>query len=384
VPKDTLSQTSYRSVRDHVTRGGTQRASAGAEQRIRQGQGLDPLVDPKGLPHLGPVRMSLPRFEPQGDYWLLANGLAMAIETLLDTTGSMGDNVEIAFDNLPEDYTMLTGGKRPILGRYDVQICNAIFNDIEDYDTALLARSQFEMAEKIPMQLAMLPHGRNGCSNGKEDPQFGLFAAAYLTDASINKWGLKSYHFTVSDEPVYTTIDTRVVRSLFGSDVFDRINELGKFQLDEGHMPDTAKAIKDLQENAHAFFLQVGRRPDVRAQWRELYGDQHFIEIGTTEELHFYKAVLIGLTEGVLDLESAVEFMKSQKLGADEAKRIVDAVAHIPLGAQTWAERFDTIPLAGAIFASKTDTEPLDPDSVGLVAVAAESDDGSAAGPNWL
>src|SRR3989344_2764156 len=64
------------------------------EQRARQGKGLDPLVDPSKY---DVVRGSNNLLVPDGDGFILKFGVAMPVQTDIDTTGSMGDNVEIAF-----------------------------------------------------------------------------------------------------------------------------------------------------------------------------------------------------------------------------------------------------------------------------------------------
>jgi hypothetical protein len=385
--RETGSRTKFENLYNTATRGGTTSATLGAERRLDEGLGLDPLVDPKGLPHLGPVRMSLPRFDQVGKFWRLTVGLPMPEETLFDTTASMGDNVDLAFRALPRDYDMLTSGSRAVLGRYDVQIATAIFNDVEDRGTALLARSQFEMADKIAEQLAMLPPGRDGCGNQKEDPQYGLFAAAYLTAPAILKWGLLPYHFTVSDEPIATRIQRQLLERLFGEDVLDRIAENG-IDIDAADSYSTAETIDKLQERAHAFFLHVpgwqGGSDRVHDQWVELYGEDHVVVLpGSTEYLHYVKTIIIGLTEGVLDLQSAVSFLKEHELDQRVAYNIVEAVEHIDLGAQARRPGFNDIPMAGALFREKTDTEPLsDDEAAEALAEAAQSSEDE--GPDWL
>ncbi len=383
IKKGTLTRDAYLGVSNSATKGGTTNATQDAEERIKQGKGLDPLVDPKGPEHLGPIRRSMPRFIKEGDFWILTNGVPMAEETLLDTTGSMGDNVDKAFAVLSRSYEMLTSGSKPILGRYDPQIASSIFNDVEDgYDVPVLCRSQFEMDEKIALQMTHMVPGRRGCGNGKEDPQFGLFGAVYLTDAAINRWGLRYYHYTVSDEPVVETINLRWLEKIFGDDVLERVKENG-YNFDIRNLPDTAKTVMDLQAKAHAFFFQVGNRPDVRSQWTDLYGNDHFVMLpgGTTEYLHYVKAVIAGLTEGVLDLQSAVEFLREHKVSIDDANRIVRAVAHIPLGAQTLCPNFTKLPKAGDIFRNKTDLWPMDQKEVDL---GSSNDNENSTGPNWL
>ncbi|OGE78702.1 hypothetical protein A3J19_02425 [Candidatus Daviesbacteria bacterium RIFCSPLOWO2_02_FULL_41_8] len=386
--RETLSRAAFVSVAKLATAGGTRSATAKAEERARNQQGMDPLVDPKGLAHLGPIRRSLPRFDKQGNLWVLTCGMPMAEETLLDTTGSMENNVDLAFEALPHSYEMYTTGKAPVLGRYDVQIATAIFNDVEDQDgIPVLCRSQFEMGEKIALQMTKLVPGRGGCGNGKEDSQFGIFGATYLTTASINRYELKYYHFTVSDEPIVPVIDPVWLLKIFGDDVFECIKETG-YEFDRKGVPDTAQAVRDLQKKAHAFFLQVNGRSDVHDQWIDLYGSDHFVALPFgTEHLHCVKAAIIGLTEGVLDLSSAEEFLRNtkvdgKKMQADQAKRIVRAVAHIPLGAQAALPNFGKLPKAGDLFRDKIDLWPVSEEE--LQSESSVTDEQSHGGVRWL
>jgi hypothetical protein len=379
----TFSRDAYSSVRDHATGGGTKSATSDAEERYRKKKEIDPLVDPKGPAHLGPIRRSLPRFNKKGELWVLTCGLPMAEETLLDTTGSMGDNVERAFEALPHSYQMYTTGSRPVMGRYDPQIATAIFNDVEDVGIPVLCRSQFEMDEKVALQMTHMLPGGQGQGNEKEDSQYGLFGAAYLTDARIVQYGLKYYHFTVSDEPVAERVLLSWLKTIFGDDVLEHVKANG-YGFDTKHLPDIAKIGVDLQKKAHAFFLQVNDRVDVRDQWKNLYGADHFIQLPDgTSDLHCFKATIIGLTEGELDLKTAKDFLREHKISAEEANRIIRAVAHIPLGVQRLNPNFDKLPKAGDLFKEKTDLWPVDPSEVGKVSEK-KGAKGKDKGPEWL
>ncbi|MBI4257241.1 hypothetical protein HY626_04260 [Candidatus Uhrbacteria bacterium] len=387
--RGTYSNAVHRDEVKKATRGGTQSATTGAEEQARLGGGLDPLVNPKGLLHLGPVRMSLPRFELQpSGLWMLTIGMPMAVELLLDTTGSMGDNVDMALGVLPETYAMLAGGDDPVLGRYDTQIANAVFGDVKDLEyspnKAVLCRSQFEMAGKITQQLTLMVPSRMGCGNGKEDPQYGIFGAAYLTASRINAYGLKTYHFTVSDEPVAPGIDLEWLKRIFGETVLDAVEKNGH-PMSAQHLPDTAQAVRDLQMRAHAFFLQVGDRADVTRQWHELYGADHCIMLPDgTGSLHLVEALVIGLTEGVLELSDAKGYLVKHGADRSMAQKIVRAVSGIPLGAQTQADNFTRLPKAGDLFRQKTDLWPLSPDELSELASEGTPKEPETPKINWL
>ena len=377
------------------------KVTAEAEKRYSDELKLHEWVDPKGPAHLGPVRLSLNRYEEMDSFFKLLIGIAMAVENLLDTTGSMGDNVDKAFANLKQFYDMLVRGNLPVLGGYDVEIATANFNDIVDRQTSwepkpVLCRSQFEMAKKIEDEMTYLVPGHGGGGNYKEDSQFGLFAAAYLTQCVINRYGLKWYHFTVSDEPTVPTIDLKWLKEIFGEDVLERAKEAGWY-LDPDYLPDTAQAVKDLQKNAHAFFLHVpgmhignkdysGRKDYDEAtieQWTALYGKDYVVELPEgTKYLHYVEAVIIGLTEGVLDITTAKTFLTDLGLERHEANMIVRAVRHIPLGAQMLAENFGKLPKKDDIFKTKTDLWPMIPEEIAAAEEAAETE--AEKGPQWV
>ncbi|HCC23097.1 TPA: hypothetical protein DF272_02870 [Candidatus Falkowbacteria bacterium] len=385
----TLTRDAYTNVKSSATLGGTKSATHAAEERVHRGEGLDPLVDPKGPPHLGPVRMSLPRYEKVGNLWRLTVGIPMAVEKLLDTTGSMDNNVNLAFENCQKEYDLYRAGAVPVLHRYDVQMATGAFGDVEDFTRLGLpfyCRSQFEMDEKIAVQMSLMVAAKKGWGNGKEDPQFGLFGAAYLTQARINAYGLKSYHFTVSDEPVVPVINYDWLKHVFGDDVLTHCARIG-YQMSANKLPDTAQVVKDLQTRAHAFFLLVDNSHYVIEQWKALYGSDHFVFLpnGTTEYIHFVNACIIGLTEGVLDLQTAREFLLEHKLSRPEADSVVRAVAHIPLGAQAQYPNFDNLPKAGDLFREKTDLWPVEPSEVENSEATDETADGEKpGGPVWL
>src|ERR1035437_8093712 len=213
-------------------------ATKRGEQRHREGKGLDPLVDPKGF---GVIRRSLFRYDGNAGKFVLTVAPAMLKETRFDTTGSMGDNVELAFKVLPKSYNLLKEAKGAPLGRYDLQIINSIFGDVSD--DYVLCRSQAEMDDKIAEQLRlMVPEGGGGDSD--EDPQYGLFGAAYLTAASIVSYGLKTYDFTVTDACGRDRLDSNTLIRVFGPEVFDKVKENGQ-QIKRSDLPTTKEVVKD-------------------------------------------------------------------------------------------------------------------------------------------
>ncbi|HOX29747.1 MAG TPA: hypothetical protein P5080_00070 [Candidatus Paceibacterota bacterium] len=361
-----FSTTTYESTKEKATDGGKQTLTQKAEERYQQDGTLDPLIDPKGPPHLGPVRYAWSRFEQKKNLWHLPCGIAMAVERLIDTTGSMQNNIALAFESAPILYQMLGGGKTPVLGRYDPQLATAIFGDVYDWIRERkppLCRTQFEFDERMATQMANMIPSRLGWGNGKEDPQYGLFAAQFLTNCSAERYGLKTYHFTASDEPTAMDLNMRCLNLIFGNDVVARVQENG-YNIDPRRLPDTAEIVAALQKKRHAFFLQVpgGEDSRVRNQWTELYGKDHVVFLTEgTRYLSQVQALIIGLTEGTLSLLTAKEFLKEWKVPKQDATEIIASVEHIPIGAQRLCPNFNRIPLAGAMFENKGDLWPIDP-----------------------
>ena len=355
-----LSDVAFARVADKAKAAGS--ATHAGEERQRNGLGLDPLVDPA---EHGVIRRSLSWLEPEGDYFTLLRGVAILEETRLDTTGSMHKNVEIAMRVLPTTYKLLSTGPNAVLRRYDTQMITSIFGD--ERDRYILCRSQAEMDDRIAEQMTLMVPEGGGWGNGKEDPQYGLFGGAYLTQNSINDYGLKGYDFTISDEPVPDYIDEDNLIRVFGSKVFEKVAENGH-SINRKEIPRTKQVVTDLLKRAHAFFLYVETGHRCFDVWERLFGKERVIKIPDVEYLPHIKATIIGLTEGVLDLQTAEEFLAgiptvgNHTLGKGMAREIIKSVTHIPIGAQSALPNFGKIPLKGDKFAKKGDIWPMSGD----------------------
>lgn len=339
-----------------------------AEQKARDTGKLHPLVDPKGF---GVIRRSLPRFEKRDNLFELTVGTPIPISTRLDTTGSMGGNVDLALKALERFYELLS----QVLPGYDIQVMNEIFGDMTDL--FVLCRSQFEMeAGKIVEQLTLMVPERDG-GDWTEDPHYGIFGAAYLTwDHLSRKLSLKGYDFTVTDAPSRKRFDIRQLQETFGEDVFEKVSE-NEFQLDYN---DTTlnEAVQDLLKRAHAFVIQVKNdgESETNKFWSEIYGNDRVVIIPDTKILPEVQAVIIGLTEGTLSLDKVKGFLIRNNVTEEMAEKIARSVSKIPIGAQTTLPNFGKIPQKGALFRNKTDTWPIEGH---FVEETTEED-----GPNWL
>lgn len=355
-------------------------ATRAAEQKAHNTGKLNPLVDPA---EYGVIRRSLLRFEERPDGLLeLTVGCSMPVETRVDTTGSMGGNVDVALRVLPQAYDLCSS----VLPGYDLHMATGIFGDV--VDRFVLCRPQFEMlAEKLVEQLTLMVPERNG-GDATEDPQYGLFGGAYLTAAYVNRIGLKRYDFTVSDAPGREHLSERQLIRVFGDEVFDKVADNGH-RIDRNNLPSTKEVVDALLDQAHAFFLQVDNSSRTAVSWEDVFGPERVVALPSTELLPQVQATIIGLTEGTLSLDGVADFLTSNNVSKRDADAIVRSVANIPIGAQVPFREGIRVPQKGDLFRAKPDVFsgddlwPIDPSEVpDLVSTPASED--APTGPNWL
>jgi len=359
--RETFSRSSYSETRRSLGITHDVKVTAKAERQAQETGKLAPTVDPAH----DVIRRSLMRFDksPSGG-WIVTVGVPIPLESEVDTTGSMGNNVDISMKNLPDTYELAA----EMLPGCDPQLAMGIFGDV--LDRFVFQRPQFEMTAKaiVGYLKDMVPE-REG-HDLPEDPQYGLFAAAYLTNAYINRIGLKGYHFCVSDATAHNYFDMRNLRRVFGDDVLTHVNanvtecygqnkHFTEARIESLKIGDVAK---DLLTLSHAFFLQVESDEYVSSFWREIYGAERVIVIPTTRHLPQVQAAIVGLTEGTLSINDTAGWLRQHKVGERMAGELTDQLAKIPLGAQEIlrAKLERPLPKAGDIFKSKTDLWPTD------------------------
>lgn len=361
--KGEWSSTSYESTaRVAATRGSS---TYRGEERARQGKGLDPMVDPKTH---GAKRESLNLMVKDGRLWKLQYGIAMPIDTELDTTGSMGENVNLAFAAIPANQKLLVSGPNAVLARYHAQFATSVIQD--RLDSYPYQHSEYEVDNRVDEQMSMLVPEKQG-DDDPEEYLFGLWYAAYRTNATIWQYGLKGYKFIVGDQVGRETLNADWIRRFFGVDIQQDMaaEHLGRAVL----------------EKWHAFFLQVGRRSSTTEYWANVLGRDRVVILPETEDIAYVQAAIVGMTEGIFDAQGARGFLSSVgQLGSGKARDIASAVAYIPASEQTRSPYFDMIPRAGATFARREDVWPIDGTPSAADAPAEDGDGADTSGDiNW-
>ncbi len=358
-----FSETSYTETKrklkisdEHVTKV--------AEQKAQKTGRLASSVDPANCP----LRRSLLRLDPlPNGQFVVTVGMPIPFEERTDTTGSMGNNVDITMKNLPTTFGLVVLLLPP---GTDLQAALGIFGDVGD--KFVLQRPQFEMsAEKIVTYLADMVPERDG-KDPAEDPQYGLFAAAYLTDAYAYRIGLKGYDFTVSDADAHDDFSVETLERIFGDKVFDSLAE-NQQNYPNRHIPTKSEirsltikeVVQDLLQISHAFFLQVKQRESIYNFWSEIYGRERVIIIPDTKCAPQVKAAIVGLTEGILTLGQTKAWLQEHGISEGLADDLTDQLSRIPLRAQAIlkAQLPHPLPKKGDIFAQKTDLWPVEANS---------------------
>lgn len=340
--RETFSVESYRTARrDYgVTRDSD--VTRKAEQRARDTGHLSEVVDPG----VNPMRFSKIRLNPHQKKWVATIGCPMDIEVSCDTTGSMGGEVDTEMAVLPDLY----GAVAKVLPGYDPQLCLGIFGDVQD--RFVMCRPQFEMeAPKIVNYLKEMAPQRDG-GDSPEDPQYAMFARAYLTDAYTNRIGLKGYHFVVTDATCHSSLNKEQIQRIFGKDIFE--SELKNMS----RAPSVKKVVEDLKGKAHQFILIVGGTYRSTVDfWCDLCGENSVIRIDSTKQLPEVISAIIGLTEGTLDVTELNAHFKNHD------KHLIQQLSKIDIGAQAKLRHAlpHPVPKAGDIFAKKDDLWPIQP-----------------------
>lgn len=357
--EETFSVSSYTAARreHHVEE--RRDVTREAEQRAKETKKLHEIVDPG----VNPTRYSKIRLNPHKGKFVVTVGCPMDIEVTCDTTGSMGGEVDTEMETLPNLYESIA----QVLPGYDPQLCLGIFGDVDD-DFAM-CRPQFEMeASKIVKYLKEMAPQRAG-GDTPEDPQYSMFARAYLTNAYTNRIGLKGYYFIVTDATCHEHISIREIKRIFGKNVLDE--DLKKMK----ETPSLEKVVRDLKKVTHPFVILVDPRPRAStiAFWEELIGKKSVITIDTTEELPAVISAIIGLTEGTLDVSEIKTYLKDKV----ELEDTIKDVSRIKVGAQAALRHKlpHPVPQKGDLFASKEDLWPIQLDGEPEAAADDESSD---------
>lgn len=279
-------------------------------QDIQEGRAaptVAPRLDPRGL-----------RIRESRDSAAHPETVAAAI--FFDVTGSMGQIPVV----LRQKLNALMG---LLVSRGYLLHPHVLFGAIGDAtcDSAPLQVGQFEADIQMDEDLDAIWTEGGGGGHNRETYELAHYVAARHT--AIDCWDRrqhKGYLFTMGDEAPYPAVRRDHVRALIGNEI-------------EADVP-TADIVRECQQRYHVFhlivteggaFRQAG--PEIARQWEEVLPGG-VIRLADHTHVAETVATIIGLTEGAVDMDGALENLRA--LGLD-----ADAIAAIRRATQPVAER---------------------------------------------
>lgn len=276
----------------------------------------------------------------------LKNGVALPILSQFDGTGSMGGNVEKAFNAIPVFDTML-GSVRT---RYNTQIATGVMQDVVDRHP-VFQMSQFESDNRFAEQMRYLVPDKGG-GDSTEDYDLGL---AYLmggveTDI-FNFYGLKGYAFLVADEIGRGNVTASSAKEHLGLNMQNM---------------STKDICTKIVERWHQFYIHVGGRDDRATDWwSDRLGANRIVVVPDPDFLAEVQAGLIYVTETLQpDERGFINFITvggaNRRISPSEASKVWKWLQSVQtlFGAQAKLPNFNSIPMPGSIFADYRDRLP--------------------------
>jgi len=289
-----MSKGSY----DHVahTAASTSRAGMRREE-VFTSRGLDPMLDLRQKPY----RECL---------WVAPYEEARPVKIDLDETGSMSTIPHFLVTDAHYGLPGMVKGLYPFLRHPQIGICGIGDARQSHHELAPLQMGHFEgEGHKMDQWLTKIYLEGGGGGNLGESYELGFFVGARLVRADAFSHGLKGFHFTVADEPI-----------------FDDVRAMDVLRLTGIHLPEdiaTKDILRELTANWHAFMIapDPGRFHQVENNWRRYFGD-NAIAAPRHEDIAVVICGLTGLAEGTLnDLDAFDKLMHEQFGRTDRAER---------------------------------------------------------------
>lgn len=257
---------------------------------------------------------------------------SLPIAVVFDVTGSMGTIPRVLQSKLGKLYSLL------------------LAKGYAEHPQILYAATGDATCDKVPLQIGQFESDNRADENlenfilegggGGQTHETYELAAYYLarhtaTDA-WEKRGRKGYVFFIGDERNYPTVDRRLVESLIGVKLQENIS--------------TVDIYAELQERWECFFLfaEQGSYPanmivgddvaiDGDPTWRMLLG-QNALILSDADAVCETIASLIGLGEGVVDLDEALDNLAEIGVGSEVAGAVGKALATVGGGGSAVAD----------------------------------------------
>jgi hypothetical protein len=246
-----------------------------------------------------------------------------AVAVIFDETGSMRSIPEVLQDKLGPLMSLL------VRGGYlsDPQILFGAVGDAGVYENvphrrevAALQIGQFESDNRMEDCLSKIY--LEGMGGGNRRESYELVAYYFARHTSIDcyeKRGRKGYLFIVGDEMPYEQVNMDRVQRLIGGEV--------------GGENITAEAIfAEVRRKYHVFVLipegaQYTGDKEILNRWKALVGDENVVPLDKPEGVAEAIAGIIGMNEGVVDLDGMVNDLASHGTDRNLLRSLSTALA---------------------------------------------------------
>ena len=340
---DKFSAKTYRETVKKMADEGEKAGDRGQEVFKRTGK-LDPLVNVFEV-----ERKSCNAFSKNGDNtYTLVNGIKIPIISMVDGTGSMGENVEKGFLSMERLFDMLS----PIQTRYQIDLSTAVVQDTVDFHP-VFQMSQFESDNRAAEHVRLLvPDGKGG--DAPEDYDLGLWYVENCVETDFVRYeGLKGYFFLIGDQ---------IGRGRVCKD--DVKTHLGHSMQEDS--VSTSEICDSLLKKWNFFYIEVEGSTSAHSWWSKRIGSERVIEIDNPDLLAEVQASLVYVTEYSQPTEEGLgEFLKAKGNNKNVSQTDISTVwewlqvAESLFGAQAKAEGYNNIPMPGDIFKDIRDIWPI-------------------------
>lgn len=327
------------------------------QQVLRETGRLDPLVDVLKGP-----RVSRNAFNRRSDgKYVLTNGPSLPDLKAFDTTGSMGSNIERAFEAIARLYMLY----KPLGSRLNIQVASSVLQDVGDRYPVVQV-TQFESDERSAEQLRLLLPARQG-GDDPEDYDLGLLFVLRQVQTDWQQfYGLKGYLTIVADQVGRGSISPSVAREHLGIVLQSTLQ--------------TVDVCQQLLRSWQIFYVNVGSGSyrldkEVSAWWSNMLGSGRVLEVPNRalNLLAEIQASLVWVGETAQPTQDGlVEFLlaggQNRVIDRGDAEWVWDLLqpASAHFGAQTRLPNYLLLPKPGDVFVDLRDLWPEGHPNFGL------------------
>jgi hypothetical protein len=245
-----------------------------------------------------------------------------AIAVWLDVTGSMRSIPMTIQQRLPQLLGLL-------LYKNYIPHPQILFAAVGDAtcDRVPLQVGQFESDNRMDAHLQNLILEGGGGGQQTESYELGLyFMARHTSIDCYEKRGKKGYLFMIGDEMAYPNVKAPEVNKLISAGIQENIP--------------LKQIVREVKEAYNVFFFipvnaSYGSDQTIYKFWKDTLGAQHVLPLENAEDISETIALIIGATEGTINVDDGIEHLREVGANADTIANVRKTLAHLPTPSAT-------------------------------------------------